>query len=465
MSKLIADSLAKDSRIAEAKRLILGAVDEHQRRIDGVRSPNPDLRIAYDELLQHFGELRGGPLYYPYLGSGFGRGSLVELSDGSVKYDFITGIGAHPFGHSHLSLIEASLDAALTGEIMQGNLQQDAAVVSLYEMLLSGANSRGADFKHCFITTSGAMANENALKLIFHKKQPASRLLAFEHCFMGRTLALAQVTDKPAYRAGLPATIQVDYVPFFDVQQPRESIEKSVAVLKNHLSRHPGEYAGMVFELIQGEGGFYPGERSFFIQLMETLREANVAVLIDEIQTFGRTTELFAFQHYNLDEYVDVVTIGKLSQVCATLYREEFCPAPGLISQTFTAGTSAIYAAKWIINRLSGCGFFGPEGRISALHAHFEMRLKEMARRHPAWVEGPFGLGAMIAFAVFGGDLDMTKRFLHELFEAGVIAFYAGEKPARVRFLIPVGVVTFEEIDEVTSIVESVLEKTAMAAA
>ena len=41
------------------------------------------------------------------------------------------------------------------------------------------------------------MANENALKLVFANKAPADRLLAFEHGFAGRTLALASVTDNP----------------------------------------------------------------------------------------------------------------------------------------------------------------------------------------------------------------------------------------------------------------------------
>ena len=69
---------------------------------------------------------------------------------------------------------------------MQGNLQQNVETESLVRTLLDAANRKGAFFKHCFLTTSGAMANENALKLIFQKKSPASRILAFEGCFAGR---------------------------------------------------------------------------------------------------------------------------------------------------------------------------------------------------------------------------------------------------------------------------------------
>ena len=52
--------------------------------------------LSYDDLLSHFSQSRGGPLYFPYLGSGIGRGALVELADGSVKLNLISGIGVGP---------------------------------------------------------------------------------------------------------------------------------------------------------------------------------------------------------------------------------------------------------------------------------------------------------------------------------------------------------------------------------
>ncbi len=461
MGGLTADAFASDSRVAQAKRLLLEALADHQKRIAGIRPPLPDLQTKYSELLRHFGELRGGSLFFPYLGSGFGKGPLVELADGSVKYDFITGIGVHYWGHNHPLLLEASLEAALGDTIMQGNLQQNVESESLVRTLLDAANRKGAFLKHCFLTTSGAMANENALKLIFQKKSPASRILAFEGCFAGRTLALSQITDKPAYRVGLPATLQVDYVPFYDPAHPRESSEKAVAILRRHLARYPGQHAAMVFELVLGEGGFYPGEHQFFVALMDVLKEHDVAILIDEIQTFGRTKELFAFQHFGLDEYVDVVTIGKLSQVCATIFREDFKPQPGSVSQTFTASTSGIYASKAIIRELLDDGYFGSEGKIARLHSHFENRLGAIEKRHPEWFRGPFGIGAMIAFTVFAGDLEKTKTFLRALFEAGVIGFYAGSTPVRVRFLIPAGAISFEDIDVASEIIEKTLVQVA----
>jgi 4-aminobutyrate aminotransferase-like enzyme len=462
MGKLAAKAMAEDPRVAEAKRLLREALRDHQAGLTGIRPADPALRQGYQETLARFGALRGGALYYPYLGSGIGRGALVELADGSVKYDFITGIGVHYMGHNHPALLEAGIDAALENTVMQGNLQQNVHSEELLALLLRAADRKGAKFAHGFLTSSGAMANENALKIIFQKKFPAHRVLAFEHCFAGRTIALSQVTDKAAYRQGVPETLSVDYVPFYDAARPAESTAEAVAVMQAHLARHPGAHACMIFELIQGEGGGYlPGTPEFFRALMVPLRAAGVAILADEIQTFGRTSEFFAFQHFGLDDLVDVATLGKLSQACATLIREEYKPKAGLVSQTFTAPSVAIRSALAILKYMETGGLLGADGKIMRLSKCFTDKLKDLSRRRPDLAAGPYGMGGMIAFTPLGGDPDLVAKYLKNLFDAGVIGFIAGGKPAKARFLLPVGGVEEADIEAVFPVLERVLVETA----
>ncbi|MDQ3003274.1 MAG: aminotransferase class III-fold pyridoxal phosphate-dependent enzyme [Fibrobacterota bacterium] len=462
MGKLAARSLAEDPRVTEAKRLLRETLRDHQAGITGIRPADPELMQGYEETLARFGKMRGASLIYPYLGSGIGRGALVELADGSVKYDFITGIGVHYMGHNHPSLLEAGVDAALENTVMQGNLMQNGGSEELLGALLAAANRKGAKMAHGFLTSSGAMANENALKAIFQKQTPAHRVLAFEHCFAGRTLALSQVTDKAAYRQGLPEILPVDYVPFYDESRPEASTTEAVSAMKAHLARHPGGHACMIFELIQGEGGGYqPGSAEFFRALMIPLREAGVAILADEIQTFGRTSEYFAFQHFGLDEFVDVVTLGKLSQACATLIRAEFQPKPGLISQTFTAPSVAIRSASVILRYMEEQGLLGADGRIMRLSRKFTDKLKDLAMRRPDLAAGPFGMGGMIAFTPLGGDQAKVAKFLRTLFDEGVIGFIAGHQPARARFLLPVGGMEESDIDTAFPILERALAETA----
>lgn len=449
---LAAGRLAADPRIAKAKRLICEAVAEHQKSLSGVRPPHHELKLSYEQMLAAFGEMRGAPLWFPYLGSGLGNGSLVELLDGSVKYDFISGIGTHYFGHSHPALIASAVEASLSDIVMQGNLEQNGDAAALMELLvkLSG-------FDHVFLTTSGAMANENAFKIAFQKMAPASRILAFDRCFTGRTMALCNITDKAAYREGIPSCLHVDYVPFFDPLNPQESTQRAVAALEKLLARYPKQHAAMVFELVQGEGGCYAGSREFFLALMSLLKEHNILIIDDEVQTFGRLSSLFAYQHFGLADWIDIVTFGKLSQVCGTLYRKELRPRQGLLSQTFIASTSAIQAAITILNMLHEGGFYGPGGRISQIHERFSAHCESLAGRHPELISGPYGIGCMLAFTPFDGHAQKVIRFVHDLFEAGVIGFITGSHPTRVRFLVPAGAATDDDIDQVALIIEQTL--------
>lgn len=452
--QLAASRFKKDPRISEAKKLILAALKDHQKAITGIRPPHQDLVQSYQDTLMAFNEVRGGKLYFPYLGSGWGRGPFVELLDGSVKYDMISGIGPHFWGHSHPALTEVAIDAALTDTIMQGHLQQNYDALLLSRLLVKAS---GLD--HCFLTSSGAMANENALKLAFHKKFPANRILAFDKCFLGRTLALSQITDKPSFREGIPIQLDVDYIPYFDAHHPEASTKHAVEVLHSHLTRYPRQHAAMCFELIQGEGGFNMGTPHFFKTLMSILKEHNIAIFIDEVQTFGRTSQLFAFQHFGLEEYADIVTIGKLSQVCATLFRNSYKPKPGLLSQTFTSSSSALQASYWIVQHLLSDGFFGPGGKLIQLHERFELHFKRLEETWPDRMHGPYGVGAMIAFTPFDGEPERISKFVQDLFQAGVISFVAGSHPTRVRFLIPAGAMTLEDVDAVMLIVEEVVAK------
>jgi len=302
------------------------------------------------------------------------------------------------------------------------------------------------------------MANENALKMCLQKRFPARRVLAFERCFAGRTLALSQVTDKAAYREGLPLNLDVSYVPFYDSDDHEGSIKKSCDILKKHLANHPGEFALMCIELVQGEAGMYPGHKDFFKALISILKENNISVMVDEIQSFGRTPSMFAYSYFGLDRDVDVVSFGKLSQVCATLFRENHKPKPGLVSQTFTSSTSAIRSSIWVFETLLRDNYYGSDGLIQKTHDKVKAKLNMLEKKHPGKIRGPFGIGAMMAFTVFDGDDKKTKKFIHNLFDKGLITFIAGHDPSRVRMLLPVSVLQDTDLDAIFTVVDETLQ-------
>lgn len=460
MANTKAQDFFADPRLKEAKKLIQDALKEHQTKLTGVKEANPELKESYANLLKQIGEYRGGALFYNYLGSGIGNGPLVELADGSVKYDFITGIGVHYMGHSHPGVINATIDGAVSNTVMNGHLQQNTDTARLLELLSKEACRYGAEVKNVFLTTSGAMANENAFKIMLQKRMPANRMFAFEKCFAGRTLGMAWVTDKAAYRVGIPKTIDVDYIPFYCDGDHEGSIRLAVSAMKKAITRYPGMHAGFCMELIQGENGSWVGNKEYFEALINVCRENNISVFFDEVQSFARTNKLFTFQYFGLDKYADVVAIGKNSQVCATFFKDDHKPKPGLMSQTFTGASSQISASLYIINEIVNGGLLGEGGKIERLHKRFKINLEAISKKHPEKLCGPYGIGGMVAISVYKGDEAKTKAFTFKLFENGVLSFMAGGHPtARVRFLLPVMVTEEKHIDDVCAIIETTLSE------
>lgn len=449
--------LQSDPRLLEAKRLLAELLEERTRHIQHIRPADPDKKEAYQDLLNRLANARGGATYFPYLSSGLGNGPYVELADGSIKLDFIGGIGVHGLGHNSPLLLNASIDSALEDTVMQGNLQQNPITVTMSETLIKMACKSGATLKHCMISTSGAMSNENALKIAFHNRFPADRVLALDHCFAGRSIALAQLTDKAIYRTGLPTAIHVDHIPTFQTHRPQESIAESVATLKKLLHRHPNQYSCLWLELVAGEGGYYPGSPDYFRAIIELCKEQNILVVFDEVQTFSRLSRPYAFQHYGLDAFADIVTIGKITQVCATLFREELRPKGPLLSQTFTGSSASFATGLAILRELEAKGCFGDDGWNMRRHRYFAAKLQGIADRHPGKLNGPFGEGMMIAFTPGKGTADEAKAMVFGLYDAGLMSFVAGSDPYRVRFLPPPGITTEAHIDLASSIIEKVV--------
>jgi len=436
-------------RVRQAARELLAAVAEE---IDA-NSLSPK---SSERTLRECERLRGQPLFYSALSGGTGSGARVRLADGTTRIDFISGIGVYGFGHSDPDLLETAVVAAAGDAVYQGHLFPGVEYLELSKALLRHA---GKQMKHVWLSLSGSMANENALKLIFQKHAPADRVVVFDGAFAGRTLAMAELTDRPGYREGLPLRGNVLHIPFFDPNEPN-SIERSVSALEAHSKRHPGQIAGMLFELIQGEGGFNTAPREFFTALMECCRASGIAVWVDEIQTFARTGELMAYRTLELDEYVDVATVGKMLQGSAVLFRKAYKPRPGLIAGTFAGSTVGMAVGARIIARLESDGYLGSDGRIAVLGGRFERRLDALRKRLPNIIGERSGMGAMQAFVVFDGSEEIVTEIVHAAFEEGVMVFGAGSNPSKIRILLPVNT-TDEELEAGFTMLEKAIRRVA----
>jgi 4-aminobutyrate aminotransferase-like enzyme len=432
---LVGKKIDQDPVIEGLVNDLIDEVMVFNQEIQSVKNPSHQYIEAAKRKLDLTGTLRGRPLYHTYMGTGAGRGPYVELEDGSVKLDLINGIGIHIMGHSNPRVMKAAVRASLSDVIMQGNLQPNNEYLKLTERLVQIA-SRKSRIKHAWFATCGTMANESALKIARQKNSPAKMVFAMKNAFAGRSTMMAELTDNPAYKQGLPEYNEVLRIPNHD-KKDAQSTEKALRVMKELYSKHEKNVATFCFEPMLGEGGFQPVPRDFYLPLLDFCKQNKIAIWADEVQTFARTGEFFAFETMDLGDYVDIVTIAKTVQLGATLYTEEYNPKPGLIAGTFAGSSSSLAAGLEILNILEE-GYLGPNGRILAIHKKFIDGLNHLNQTTcKGLIQDPGGMGLMIAFTPFDGKKEQVETLIKKLFKNGIIAFSCGKEPVRIRLLVP----------------------------
>lgn len=426
-------------------------------KIKTVKGPENHRESEYGELVKATGEVRGRPLLYPYIGSGLGRGPYVQLRDGSIKMDLINGIGIHIMGHSHPEVIRASLEGALSDIVMQGNLQPNVEYLEYSKKLVSLA-SKKSRLKYVWLATCGSLANENALKASRQKMSPAKFIIAMDAAFAGRTTMMAEITDNPGFKQGLPDYNEVLRVPFYNKRE-KGSSEKSLSILKEHVERHKGQICTFTFEPMQGEGGYNVAPREFFVPMLEFCREQGIPIWLDEVQTFARTGQFFAFETLDIGEYVDLCTIAKTAQNGATFFTEELNPKPGLIAGTFSGSTPALKAGMKILDILENERYMGSGGKIQEIHEGFISMLNHLNETScKGLLQDAEGLGLMVAVTPLDGSKEEVSKLLQNLYKNGLITFSCGRKVTRLRFLLP-AIMTKEDISLAGKIIEkSILE-------
>ena len=451
---LVGHKIEKDPVVESLIADLVDEVTAQNSAIDSIRKPQNQLVEKAKNKIEKIGALRGRPLYHNYIGTGAGRGPYVELEDGSIKLDLINGIGIHIMGHSHPRIMKAAVRGALSDVVMQGNIQPNNEYLKLTEKLVQIAGKKSR-LKHAWFSTCGTMANENALKMARQKNSPAKLIFAMKNSFAGRSTMMAEITDNPAYKQGLPDYNEVLRIPNFEKKDP-QSGEKALRAMQEQYAKNEKNVSCFVFEPMLGEGGFVPTPREFYLPMLDFCRQHKIAIWADEVQTFARTGEFFAFETMDMGQYVDLVTIAKTVQLGATLYTEEYNPKPGLIAGTFSGGSSAMMAGLEILNMLEE-GYLGPNGRINQIHNRFIDGLNKLnSTSCRGLVKDAGGMGLMIAFTPFEGRKEQTEALIKKLFNNGLIAFSCGKDPVRIRFLVP-AIIENQDIDLAIQIVEKTI--------
>ena len=296
--------------------------------------------------------------------------------------------------------------------------------------------------KTAFFST-GAEAIENAMK-IARSATGRSGVIAFGGAFHGRSMFSVALTGKvQPYKAGFgPFPPEIYHVPF-----PAEGA--SLDATKHAMEQlfkcdiEPSRVAAIVFEPVQGEGGFNVIQKEAVQWLRALCDQHGILLVADEVQTgFARTGKMFAMEHFGVSP--DLMTMAKSMAGGTTLSAVSGKaavmdgPAPGGLGGTYAGNPLAIAASLAVLEVMAEERL--PE-RAQKLGDQLVAHLKNQRGTHKR-IGDVRGLGAMVACefidpATGAPDADLTKRVQMAALKRGLLLLTCGVYGNVIRFLFP----------------------------
>ncbi|MBK7704766.1 MAG: acetyl ornithine aminotransferase family protein [Acidobacteria bacterium] len=248
-------------------------------------------------------------------------GVWIEDPDGNVFLDGNAGVAVCSTGHCHPEIVEAITEQTKRLIHLCGTDYFYRHMPELGKKLDEICPIDGPTKTH--FANSGAEAIETALKLaMYHTRR--QKFISFFGSFHGRTLgALSLTSSKKAQRLGfMRQALDVVHVPYpnkfrhfaDDMPCEEEKITRDVINwIENRLFKTttpPEEVAGIILEVVQGEGGYVPAPTSFVKEIRRICDENGIMLIVDEVQSgMGRTGKMFALDHHGVK--ADILCLAK----------------------------------------------------------------------------------------------------------------------------------------------------------
>jgi 4-aminobutyrate aminotransferase len=246
------------------------------------------------------------------------KGSIVEDVDGNRYVDFTCGVAVTNLGHVNDDVREA-VEAQLA-EIwhMAGTDFYYQVQADLAEVL---ARLTPGDFpKKVFFTNSGTESIEAAIKLA-RWNRPGKQFLAFLNAFHGRTMGSLSLTSSKGVQRErfFPTMPGANLVPYsycyrcpYGLTYPECDLWCAQIIEDQYLRTvvPPSELAGLVFEPMQGEGGYVVPPPGWTEEIARIAKDHDILLIADEVQTgLGRTGRMFAVEHAGIAP--DAIALAK----------------------------------------------------------------------------------------------------------------------------------------------------------
>ncbi len=235
-----------------------------------------------------------------------GEGAMMEDVDGNVFLDWIGGVGVLNIGYSHPALIDAVKEQSEKFFHAMMNITTHEPYIKFAEKLNAIAPVRG-DKKKTMFANSGAEADENAVK-IARSYTGRPNVIVFKGAFHGRTQLTMTMTGKKAYSIGMgPFPDGVYRAEFPNMYRApgnlseQEKIDYYVGKLEEVFveGTPKNSTAAIIFEPVQGEGGFVPAPNEWVKAVRKICDDAGILMITDEVQTgWARSGKMFVSDYY-----------------------------------------------------------------------------------------------------------------------------------------------------------------------
>lgn len=359
---------------------------------------------------------------------------------GRAYIDFAAGIAVLNTGHRHptvMAAVRQQLDC-FTHTAFQ------VVPYENYIHLAERLNARvpvAGPAKTTFFST-GAEAVENAVK-IARAATGRPGVIAFTGAFHGRTHMTLSLTGKVApYKTGFGPFAS----PVFHARYPcalhhvsvADALASLDALFRSDIS--PQQVAAIIYEPVQGEGGFYVAPPAFVTALRALCDRHGILLIADEIQSgFARTGRLFASEYYA--EQPDMITLAKslaggfpLSAVTGRAAVMD-APEPGGLGGTYAGSPPAIAAAHAVLDVITQENLCA---RALTLGDRLRETLNGTGCRALAEVRG---YGSMLAaeFTDSRGqpDAGIASAIQQQALAQGLLLLTCGVHSNVIRFLYP----------------------------
>lgn len=402
------------------------------------------------------------------------EGVWVRDPDGNEYLDFGSGIAVTNVGHRHPKVVE-TVKREVDRLIFVNSC--DFYTIPQVHLAKKLTEITPGDFKkRVFFVNSGTEAVECGIKATRYYTQ-RYYFVGFINGFHGRTMgSLAFTTTSPAARRRfqpmMPGVVHAPYpycyrCPLGHKEGYPECGLACLDYLENEILGHvapPDEVAGILFEPVQGAGGYIVPPAEWVKGLRRIADEHGIVLMDDEVQAgMGRTGRWWAVEHFGVEP--DVVMISKAIAsgfpFGACVARSEILEwGPGAHENTLGGNPVLASVALTVIDIIEKEGLLENARKVGE---HMVKRLREMQERYEI-IGDVRGLGLMVGVE-FVKDRrtkePATKergKIVQEAFKKGLLLLGAGKSSLR---LAPPLIITEEEADVGLDILEETIKEVA----